>query len=222
MKAKCIKELTFDGYKFEVGKEYDFYCNVIYLPGERSNVVLGRGNRTRHLKYSTVIEVKFASSIHGVEKVPMEIFLYDRQYCIANDWKTAQVGVPGTCEELLCFDDWFKEEFDRSGRVWHPNDWSDLRPKEMAPWVKEELAKTAKAVLGDRAEEPVIMPTNMPTRMDMERWRHEMMGYPRRPKEIRVPENTLKDLCDYLIREGCMESFDIEEMKELGIVIKSE
>ena len=82
---------------------------MIYLPAEKSDCVLGRGNRTRHLKYSTVIEIKFASSIHGVEKMPMEIFMYDRQYCVANGWEAAPTGVPGTCDKLLCFEDFFWE-----------------------------------------------------------------------------------------------------------------
>lgn len=221
MKARCKKELRFPNFTFEVDKKYDFEVEVVYLPAEESDVVLARGCRTRHLQYSTEIEVVPDISVCQ-EKMSITVHFYDRQYCVRNNWRTPGVKLVGLLPggELYCFEDFFVEEFDRSGRVWYPNDWSDLKPINIDPWVKEELAKTIESVMGDKAEERVIMPTNMPTRMDLERWKHDMMCYPRPPKVIKMPVNKLKDLCDYLIRSGYTEPIDIEDMKEYGITIK--
>ena len=105
MKAKCKKELWFIGSRFEVGKEYDFDCKVVYLPAEASDVVLARGNKTRHLQYSTHIDIRF-----GKELVPATIYLYDRQYCVSNYWKSPAIDPYGLFNgELICFDNYFIE-----------------------------------------------------------------------------------------------------------------
>ena len=110
MKARCKKELTFDGYKFEVDKEYDFEEKVVYLPAEMSECVLARGNRTRHLQYSTKIEATWTSCLHRTEKVPMTLYFYDRQYCINRDWHSEGVGIfHVNGGELLCFEEFFTE-----------------------------------------------------------------------------------------------------------------
>jgi hypothetical protein len=106
MKARCKKELTFDGFTFKVDKEYDFEEKVVYLPAEESDVVLARGNRTRHLQYATHID----AVIHKTEKVPMTLFFYDRQFCIKKDWSAKGVGLFNFGGGmLLCFEDWFVE-----------------------------------------------------------------------------------------------------------------
>lgn len=110
MKARCKKELTFDGFTFEVDKEYEFEVKVVYLPAEMSECVLARGNRSRHLQYSTKIEATWTSCLHRTEKVPMTLYFYDRQYCINRDWHSEGVGIfHVNGGQLLCFEDWFIE-----------------------------------------------------------------------------------------------------------------
>ncbi len=110
MKARCKKELRFPNFTFEVDKEYDFECKVIYLPAEESDVVLARGCRTRHLQYSTEIEVVPDISVCQ-EKMSLTVHFYDRQYCVRNHWHTPGVKLVGLLpgEELYCFDDFFVE-----------------------------------------------------------------------------------------------------------------
>jgi hypothetical protein len=110
MKARCKKELTFDGFTFKVDKEYDFEEKVVYLPAEESDVVLARGNRTRHLQYATHIDAVMPTFFHKTEKVPMTLFFYDRQYCIKKKWRAKGFGPLGFGGGmLLCFEDWFVE-----------------------------------------------------------------------------------------------------------------
>lgn len=110
MKARCKKELTFDGFKFEVDKEYDFECKEVYVSPEESDVVLADGSRRLHLQYSTHIDATMRFNFQKTEKVPMTLFFYDRQYCINKDWVSKGVGPLGFGGgRLLCFEDWFVE-----------------------------------------------------------------------------------------------------------------
>lgn len=123
MKARCKKELRLSSFTFEVDKEYDFECKVIYLPADGSDVVLARGFKTRHLQYATHIEAyppHLCCRIPGERvprKWPITVFFYDRQYCISKEWRSNS-RVPGVFgDELYCFEEFFVEEFDRCDRV---------------------------------------------------------------------------------------------------------
>jgi len=110
MKARCKKELTFDGFTFKVDKEYDFKEKVVYLPAEESDGLLARGNRTRHLQYATHIDAVMPTLLHKTEKVSETLFFYDRQYCIKKNWRAKGIGpLEFGGGMLLCFEDWFVE-----------------------------------------------------------------------------------------------------------------
>ena len=153
MKAKCIKPLCVDGYRFEEGKEYDIEWKEFVRERDDHDPVLARGHRVRHIQYAVKYNL-FVPKMFGKgrEKVPITLYLYDRQYCEHENYTAPAIDPLGLTSggPLLCFDDFFKEVHDGSGWMWSPEpDPSLLKPAKMSPWVKEVLAKTAKAVLGE-------------------------------------------------------------------------
>jgi hypothetical protein len=56
--------------------------------------------------------------------------------------------------------------------------------------------------------------------MDYERWKHQMLNYPRLPREIRIPLSDMQELTRWL-EQFAHVAIDPEEMKELGIIIKA-
>jgi len=223
MKAKCIKPLCVDGYRFEEGKEYDIEWKEFVRERDDHDPVLARGHLVRHIKYAVKYNI-FVPRMLGKEKekVPATLYLYDRQYCEHNDYTAPAIDPLGLISgPLLCFDDFFKEVHDVSGRVWRPKpDLSLLKPVKMSPLVKQEMEKTIKSILGDKKDQPVVVHTGMPKRMDYERWKHQVLGYPRQPREIRIPLRDMQELTRWLEHFAHV-AIDPEEMKELGIIIKA-
>lgn len=224
MKAKCIKPLCVDGYRFEEGKEYDIEWKEFVRERDSHDPVLARGNLVRHIQYAVKYNLFLPKMFgKGKEKVPATLYLYDRQYCEHEDYTAPPIHPKGWTSGglLLCFDDFFKEVHDVSGRVWSPkSDLSLLKPVKMSPWVKQEMEKTIESILGDKKDQPVVVHTDMPKRMDYERWKHQMMGYPRQPREIRIPPRDMQELTRWL-EQFAHVAIDPEEMKELGIIIKA-
>jgi hypothetical protein len=60
----------------------------------------------------------------------------------------------------------------------------------------------------------------MPKRLDYERWKHQILGYPRQPREIRIPPRDMQELTRWL-EQFAHVAIDPEEMKERGIIIKT-
>ena len=224
MKAKCIKPLCVDGYQFEEGKEYDIEWKEFVREPDDHDSMLARGHRVRHIQYAVKYNLLFPKMFwKEMEKVPATLYLYDRQYCKHRDY-TSPIIDPLGCTSggpLLCFDDFFKEVHDLSGRVWSPKpDPSLLKPVNMSPWVKQEMEKTTESILGDKKDQPIILPSGFPKRMDYERWKHQMLSYPRQPREIRIPLRDMQELTRRL-EQFAHVAIDPEEMKELGIIIKT-
>jgi len=59
-----------------------------------------------------------------------------------------------------------------------------------------------------------------PATEDYERWKQQMLGYPRRPREIRIPLSDMQELTRWL-EQFAHVAIDPEEMKERGIIIKA-
>ena len=74
--------------------------------------------------------------------------------------------------------------------------------------------------LGDKKDQPVVVTTDLPKFLDYERWKHQMLCYPRQPKEIRIPPRDMQELTRWL-EQFAHVAIDPEEMKELGIIIKT-
>jgi hypothetical protein len=105
--------------------------------------------------------------------------------------------------------------------MWVPkHDLSLLKPMKMSPWMKQEMEKTIEDILGDKKDQPVVVHADMPKRLDYERWKHQMLGYPRQPREIRIPPRDMQELIRWL-EQFAHVAIDPEEMKELGIIIKT-
>ena len=224
MKAKCIKPLCVDGYRFEEGKEYDIEWKEFVLEHDDHDPVLARGHRVRHIQYAVKYNF-FVPGLHGKgkEKVPVPLYLYDRQYCEYNDYTAPAIDPLGLTSggQLLCFDDFFKEVHDLSGRMWSPKpDPSLLKPVKMSPWVKQEMEETIDSIMGDKKDQPVVLSSGLPKHLDYERWKHQMLGYPRQPREIRIPPRDMQELTRWL-EQFAHVAIDPEEMKELGIIIKA-
>ena len=237
MRAKCIKPLRVDGYQFEEGKEYDMECQEFTREHDGSDPVLARGHRVCHLRYAVKYDLfmVFPFSTKCREKVPITLFLYDRQYCEHENCKAPAIDPLGLTSggQLLCFDDFFEEVTDRRGQhvtLETPTGlkpmktpWAGLKPMK-TPWSGKEVEEIVKAVWGDKAEEPVVWPSDMPkpTRMDWERWQHEMLHFPRQPRQIRI----LKEDLDVIVK-WCNETMkvmppiDPDELREYGITIKA-
>jgi len=188
MKAKCIKPLCVDGYRFEEGKEYDIEWKEFVRERDDHDPVLARGHRVRHIQYAVKYNFFLPKMFgKGEEKVSATLYLYDRQYCEHEDYTAPAIDPLGlTGGPLLCFDDFFKEVHDVS----------------------------------DKKDQPVILPIDMPKRLDYERWKHQMLSYPRLPREIRIPLSDMQELTRWLEQLAHV-AIDPEEMKELGIIIKT-
>ena len=163
MKAKCIKPLCVDGYQFEEGKEYDIEWKEFVRGRDDHDPVLGRGHRVRHIQYAVKYNF-FLPKMFGkgkqMEKVPAMLYLYDRQYCEHEDYTAPAIDPLGLTGggPLLCFDDFFKEVHDVSGRTWSPKpDPSLLKPVKMSPWVKQEMEKTIDGILVGKKDQPVAI-----------------------------------------------------------------
>ena len=224
MKAKCIKPLCVDGYRFEEGKEYDIEWKEFVRERDDHDPVLARGHRVRHIQYAVKYDFFLPKMFRmGMEKVSATLYLYDRQYCEHEDYTAPAIDPMGWTSggPLLCFDDFFKEVHDVSGRTWSPKlDPSLLKPAKMSPWVKQEMEKTIESILGDKKDQPVILPSGMPKRLDYERWKQQMLGYPRQPREIRIPLRDMQELTRWL-EQFAHVAIDPEEVKERGIIIKT-
>lgn len=224
MKAKCIKPLCVDGYQFEEGKEYDIEWKEFVRERDDHDPVLARGHLVRHIQYTVKYNILFPKIFgNGMEKAPATLYLYDRQYCEHENYTAPAIDPLGLTSggPLLCFDDFFKEVHDVRGRMWSPKpDPSLLKPEELIPWVKQEMEKTIDGVLGDKKDQPVVLPSGLPKRMDYERWKHQMLCYPRQPREIRIPLRDMQELTRWL-EQFAHVAIDPEEMKELGIIIKA-
>lgn len=114
MKAKCIKPLCVDGYRFEEGKEYDIEWEF-FRKRDDHDPVLACGHRVRHIQYAVKYNLSFPKMFgKGMEKVPATLYLYDRQYCEHEDYTAPAIDPLGLTSggPLLCFDDFFKEVHD--------------------------------------------------------------------------------------------------------------
>ena len=224
MKAKCIKPLCVDGYQFEEGKEYDIEWKEFVRECDDHDPVLARGHHVRHIQYAVKYNFFLPKMFSKEdEKVSATLYLDDRQYCEHEDYTAPAIDPIGWTSggPLLCFDDFFKEVHDVSGRMWSPKpDPSLLKPAKMSPWVKQEMEKTIESILGDKKDQPVILPSGLPRRMDYEHWKQQMLGYPRPPREIRIPLSDMQELTRWL-EQFAHVAIDPEEMKEHGIIIKA-
>ena len=112
MRAKCIKPLRVDGYQFEEGKEYDMECQAFTRERDDSDPVLARGHRVCHLRYAMKVDLfmVFPFSKKCREKVPITLFLYDRQYCEHENYEAPAIDPLGLTSggPLLCFDDFYE------------------------------------------------------------------------------------------------------------------
>jgi hypothetical protein len=142
-----------DGYRFEEGKEYDIEWKAFVRERDDHDHVLARGHRVRHIQYAVKYNF-FVPRMHGKgkEKVPATLYLYDRQYCEHENYTAPAIDPLGLTSggPLLCFDDFFKEVHDLSGRTWSPKpDLSLLKPVKTTPWVKQEMEEIIESMLGD-------------------------------------------------------------------------
>lgn len=112
MKAKCIRELTIDGYRFEPGKEYDIEWNAFTRDADERDPVLARGCKVRHIRYAVKYNLFIPKPFKkGKEKVSATLFLYDRQYCEHEEYSAPAIDPLNLTSggPLLCFDDFFEE-----------------------------------------------------------------------------------------------------------------
>lgn len=151
MKARCIKELTIDGYRFEPGKEYDIEWRAFTRDADERDPVLARGYKVRHIQYAVKYDmiVPLPFSKQGTEKTPATLFLYDRQYCEHEDYTAPAIEPFGWTAggPLLCFDDFFEEVSegmdnkslftpDILGMATHQPDWP--RRTEVVAYARKE------------------------------------------------------------------------------------
>jgi len=112
MKAKCIRELTIDGYRFEPGKEYDIEWRAFTRNADECDPVLARGCKVRHIRYAVKYDMLVPLPFRqGLEKTPATLFLYDRQYCKHERYTAPAIEPFGWTAggPLLCFDEFFEE-----------------------------------------------------------------------------------------------------------------
>lgn len=227
MKAKCIKELTIDGYRFEEGKEYDIEWKAFVRERDDHDPVLARGHRVRHIQYAVKYNF-FVPRLQGKgrEKVPAMLYFYDRQYCEHENYTAPAIDPLGltSCGPLLCFDDFFEEVNDRRGGVWHPEpEPSGLKPLTLNPMIKKELEDLSKKVLGDKAEKPMVLCTDMPRLMSNDRWLREYTRFRNRPREIHIPKEKLNVVARFLNQHlHDLPPINPDELKEPGVIIKTE
>lgn len=228
MKAKCIRELTIDGYRFEPGKEYDIEWRAFTRDADERDPVLARGCKVRHIWYAVKYDmsVPLPFSKQTTEKETVTLYFYDRQYCEHEDYSAPAIDPMGWTSggPLLCFDDFFEEVHDRRGGVWHPEpEPSGLKPLTLNPMTKKELEELSKKVLGDKAEKPMVLCTDMPRPMNYDRWRREYLNFPNRPREIHIPEEKLNVVARFLNQHlHDLPPINPDELKELGVIIKAE
>ena len=228
MKAKCIRELTIDGYRFEPGKEYDIEWRAFTRDADNDDPVLARGHKVRHIQYAVKYDMLVPLPFNklGTEKTPATLFLYDRQYCEHEDYTAPAIDPLGLTSggPLFCFDDFFEEVHDRKGGVWHPEpEPSGLKPLKMSLMTKKELEELSKKVLGDKAEKPMVLCTDMPRLMSNDRWLREYTSFPNRPREIHIPEEKLNVVARFLNQHlHDLPPINPDELKGLGVIIKAE
>lgn len=113
MKAKCIKELTIDGYRFEPGKEYDFEWRAFTRDADERDPALARGYKVRHIQYAVKYDMLVPRAFHkqATVKTPATLYFYDRQYCEHERYTAPAIEPFGWTAggPLLCFDDFFEE-----------------------------------------------------------------------------------------------------------------
>lgn len=227
MKVKCIKELTIDGYRFEPGKEYDFEWLAFTRDADNDDPVLARGYKVRHIQYAVKYNLFIPKPFKkGKDKVSATLFLYDRQYCEHERYTATAIDPLGLTSggPLLCFDDFFEEVHDRRGMVWHPEpEPSGLKPLTLNPMTKKELEELAKKVLGDKAEKPMVLCTDMPRPMNYDRWQRECLNFPNRPRKIHIPKEKLNVVARFLNQHlHDLPPINPDELKEPGVIIKAE
>ena len=228
MRAKCIRELTIDGYRFEPGKEYDIEWRAFTREADERDPALARGFKVRHIQYAVKYDmlVPLPFSKQGTEKIPAMFYFYDRQYCEHEDYTAPAIDPLGLTSggPLLCFDDFFEKVQDRRGGVWHPeSEPSGLKPLTLNPMTKKELEELAKKVLGNKAEKPMVLCTDMPRPMNYDRWQHECLNFPNRPREILIPKEKLNVVVRFLNQHlHDLPPINPDELKGLGVIIKAE
>lgn len=228
MRAKCIRELRIDGYRFEPGKEYDIEWHAFTRDADERDPVLARGYKVRHIQYAVKYDmlVPLPFSKQGTEKTPATLFLYDRQCCEHEDYTAPAIEPFGWTAggPLLYFDDFFEEVQDRKGGVWYPKpEPSGLKPLTLNPMIKKELEELTKKVLGDKAENPMVLCTDLPRPMNYDRWRHEYLNFPNRPREIHIPKEKLNVVARFLNQHlHDLPPINPDELKKLGVIIKAE
>lgn len=190
MKAKCIKPLCVDGYQFEEGKEYDIEWKEFVRERDDHDPVLGRGHRVRHIQYAVKYNL-FLPKMFGKGK-QME-------------------KVPAT---LYLYDRQYCEHEDYTAPAIDPLGLTGGPLLCFDDFFKEVHD------LGDKKDQPIILPSGLPKRLDYERWKHQMLNYPRLPREIRIPLSDMQELTRWL-EQFAHVAIDTEEMKELGIIIKA-
>ena len=113
MKAKCIKELTIDGYRFEQGREYDIEWRAFTRDADNDDPVLARGCKVRHIQYAVKYDMFVPLPFHkqATEKTPATLYFYDRPYCEHERYTAPAIGPMGWTAggPLLCFDDFFED-----------------------------------------------------------------------------------------------------------------
>lgn len=121
-------------------------------------------------------------------------------------------------------DDFFEEVHDRRGGVWHPEpEPSWLNPLKLNPMIKKELEELTKKVLGDKAEKPMVLCTDMPRPMNYDRWQSEYLNSPNRPRGIHIPKEKLNVVARFLNQHlHDLPPINPNELKELGVIIKAE
>lgn len=113
MKAKCIKELTIDGYRFDPGKEYNFEWRAFTREADDDDPCWLAAARVRYIQYAVKYDmlVPLPFNKRGLEKVPAMLYFYDRQYCEHEDYTAPAIDPFGWTagSPLFCFDDFFED-----------------------------------------------------------------------------------------------------------------
>ena len=150
MKAKCIRELTIDGYRFEPGKEYNIEWRAFTRDADDDDPVLARGCKVRYIQYAVKYNLFIPRpSKKGKEKVSVTLYFYDRQYCEHEGYTAPAIDPLGLTSggPLLCFDDFFEEVSDGMdnkslftpdilGMATHQPDWP--RGTEVVVYARKE------------------------------------------------------------------------------------
>ena len=168
MKARCIQNLNIDGAEFLAGTMYDLEIEVINDDTPIQGVTLARGTKHRHYRFCAMVICLIAG-----RPVPTRIPFYDHQYVELHPQDEL-----GTYK--LPFDTYFKalEEV-----------------KDVGVVGGEDLG-----VVGTKKKvdfhDRIIYPNFKPSFEDMEKWKHQVLNYPKPYKKLTIEVEMTYPACD--------------------------